>query len=112
MPAPALACALFALVAHAYLISVTHFHRLETAASAATAAWQGAGDAAPPISTNSHAQCLSCRLQRNFTFDLHHSAPLIAPPQPIAADHRARQPEAHASRVLLKSAGRAPPPLT
>ena len=110
MPTPALACVLFALIAHAYLISVTHFHRLETATSPASAAWEGRGDEAPPVSTNSHAQCLSCRLQRNFTFDLHHSTPVVAPPQPIGADRRAHQPEAHASRVLLKGAGRAPPP--
>ena len=101
---------LLALVCHAFLVGATHFHRVqkaEGAPSAAAISRQGGGEQSPP--SGGHAQCLLCRLQRNFISDLQHSAPALAAPVCEAAG-RADLPATPAHGAYFPApSGRAPP---
>lgn len=114
---PLLSALLLVLFAHAFMASATHFHRPETGgANRATAGNNvstpacGARDNAENARDASfHAQCLLCRLQRNFVADLSHADARTA-----AAPQTHEGGEAHAvlhfsQGSFLIPAGRAPP---
>lgn len=107
------AALLLALLAHAVLVSTTHFHRAGQAASAAPPGVSQARDAkdsgASPDAGGQHAQCLLCRLQRNLVSDLHDSTPSFAAPQRISPRFAAPPVLSDADRSFLIPAGRAPP---
>lgn len=103
--------ALLCLVAHALFVSVTHHHSPRQNLSAqvtesVTAADTGNSGAVPD--SNSDAHCLSCRLQRNFTSNVHTASVLIHPlEEPISREALFLQPGSAGSSLLLR--GRAPP---
>lgn len=100
---------LLALTAHAAFASVTHFHS-PSGAAATQGALQGReeGGRGAPL-TGGDAQCLLCRLQRNYVLGLRHATPAAAAPPAQALEHDyLRNASARASRSLLRS-GRAPP---
>lgn len=114
---PLLSALLLVLFAHAFMASATHFHRPETAgAKSATAATSAStpsfgvrGDAEDARDANFHAQCLLCRLQRNFVADLHHrDARTTATPQ-RHEDDQAHVILSFSQGAFLIPAGRAPP---
>ena len=117
---PLLSALLLVLFAHAFMVSATHFHRTERAGVAAAAAAATlasslscgeSNDAEDGRDASFHAQCLLCRLQRNFVSDLYH-----ADSQTAATPHRhegdaARPARSFSQDAFLVPAGRAPPPL-
>jgi hypothetical protein len=102
---------LLVLMAHALVASTTHFHRLANAGAESTrnafVSRDGDGRNVPPAGDD--AQCLLCRLQRNFISGIRHAAPALAPLQVEALDYEPlRNVSARAARALLRH-GRAPP---
>lgn len=96
---------------HAFLASATHFHRTAPAPAGQERATQvGDGkDATGTADAGGHAQCLLCRLQRNFVADAQkESAPVSAPPTALLA---AELPPSlcHVARPFSVPSGRAPP---
>src|ERR1044071_205460 len=108
----AVACVLLALFVHAFVVSATHCHRFEL--SGGTNAPAGVSvserdEAGHLAETDAHAQCLLCRLQRGFTFDLDSSPLLVGPTTrpTLAVEHPAVL--SHASQPFGVPSGRAPP---
>ncbi|MCA1634333.1 MAG: hypothetical protein LC802_11740 [Acidobacteria bacterium] len=101
---------LLALIWHAFLVSSTHIHRVQSSEdelAVASMGSSGGAEHAPP--SGGHAQCLLCRLQRNFISDLQHTVPAIAAPATEAqGDAELPSPPASAAHLLLPS-GRGPP---
>jgi hypothetical protein len=103
---------LLVLFAHAFLASVTHFHRFER--------WNGAlSDLRPCVvsqdaaertpDASGHTQCLHCGLQRNFISDLYQAAPHIAPPPQPESTYESIPAISSSDRGFLAPTGRAPP---
>src|SRR5688500_16340182 len=98
-------------MAHAFVASATHFHRGADASalydSAALVGEQRDGQSAPL--SGDDAQCLLCRLQRDFVSELRGAALALAPP-PAEPVGYASLTNVHArpTRTLLPP-GRAPP---
>ncbi len=111
---PLLSALLLVLFAHAFMASATHFHRPEQgralpAVSTSTPSCGVSDDADKARDASFHAQCLLCRLQRNFVSDLSHAdARTTATPQ----THEGNASHAVLSFLqgaFLIPAGRAPP---
>ncbi|HZI17392.1 MAG TPA: hypothetical protein VEY09_02265 [Pyrinomonadaceae bacterium] len=106
---------LFALTAHALFASTSHFHT--GLAADATARLDGAGRVAGQQDTGgagksgAHAQCLLCRLQRDFVSVLRHGVPQVVAPQALARRAPHATDPAVASATLLSPVGRGPPSL-
>jgi hypothetical protein len=102
---------LLVLTAHAFVASSTHFHRsaltgLVHAQSTAVGSEEG-GQGAPQAGDD--AQCLLCRLQRNFVSGVQHERPTVAPLPAEAVKYEPLQNiSVRAASALLRS-GRAPP---
>lgn len=101
---------LLVLVAHAFVVSATHFHTLSVPADGSSQAALQSRDAteqsAPP---SGDANCFLCRLQREFAGGVQQSAPALAPPPAISAEHEfTRKTTVRTARLLLRC-GRAPP---
>lgn len=105
---------LLVLLAHALLVSATHFHvnaaaGLDSArASGASVTRQDESRKAPLA--NGEEQCLVCRLQRNFNGGLmRHATPEVA--SPLAKPHALTSPEQASAQTAqrLSAKGRAPP---
>jgi Protein of unknown function (DUF2946) len=110
-PRAAAGLLLLVLTAHAFVAGATHFHRrVVSGAHASRVALHGGdadGQSVPPA--GDEAQCLLCRLQRNFVSDLQSTTLAFAPPAADALRYAApRKVSARAVRFLAPS-GRAPP---
>lgn len=62
------------ILAHAFFVSVTHHHKsvqspVFAAIASVSADYNGGSGTAPESTSDAH--CLSCRLQRNFTSNVH-----------------------------------------
>jgi len=99
-------------LAHAFFVSVTHHHGLSRTLSpdaiATLTADDDGGSGAEPGS-GGDAHCLSCRLQRNFSSNIHTATVLVQPiEKPLY-----REPPLLIERCLRGSSllirGRAPP---
>ena len=102
---------LLAVTAHAFVGSATHFHRAAAPeAQSAHAVLTGSerGGRSAPLPGDA-AQCILCRLQRNFVSDVQDAALAVAPlPAEPPGYEDLRDISARATRSLLRS-GRAPP---
>lgn len=107
-----MALALLLLVAHAFLASTTHFHRIERDDKTLASSSLSARDFSEPeggLESNSHAQCLLCRLQRNFVAELSNPVLSIAAAlQKLPCDEISHTLHPLNGAFLLP-AGRAPP---
>lgn len=109
---PAASALLLVLFAHAFLVNATHCHRFARAVAPGAEYGIGVGgreDLGRPSDVGGEAQCVLCRLQRNFVTDFHKiSTPVGAPRQ---EGQRYRPPPALSttSRAFSVPQGRAPP---
>ncbi|HSE96716.1 MAG TPA: hypothetical protein VLD57_00510 [Blastocatellia bacterium] len=74
------AVALLCLVAHAVLVSATHYHiapHLAKKGSSAALESRRESDQNRPHGSDNHNHCLSCRLHRNFVSGIHSSAVIL-----------------------------------
>jgi hypothetical protein len=104
--------ALLALLAHAFLVGATHFHRVGglVTANAQGAAVSRPEDGRKAPRTNGEEQCLACRLQRNFASGLmRHAAPEVAPPTARLIGFAALERTPTPNAPTLSATGRAPP---
>ncbi|MBC7930016.1 MAG: hypothetical protein H7Z38_05550 [Rubrivivax sp.] len=102
---------LLVLMAHGFVASTTHFHRLAVATApgysgAALSANEETRDAPP---AGGHAQCLVCRLQRNFISDLQQTIPAIAAPLATALAYETLTDTFVRNVRFLSPSGRGPP---
>lgn len=108
---PAASLLLLGLFCHAFLVSATHYHR-SSVSSAKTQSGAVLGvreDSTGLPETGGHAQCLLCRLQRNFVADYHkESTPIGAPRQVISLSDLSPTPSP-VTRPFSVPSGRAPP---
>lgn len=108
----AMSALLLGLFVHAFLVSSTHAHRVERAGGAIQSRQLSAGrntEAERPADAGMHAQCLLCRLQRNFVSDLPDSRPFVISLQPGPLSCNVPQVTTHSTNAFLVPAGRAPP---
>lgn len=107
-----MACVLLALFVHAFVVSATHCHRIDgrgTTNAPTGVSVSDKGDAGGLAESDAHAQCLLCRLQRGFTFDLDRSPLLVGPAlRPAVALERPAE-LSPATRPFGVPSGRAPP---
>jgi hypothetical protein len=103
---------LLVLLAHAFVVSATHFHvaaGLDASRASGAAASRPDESSKAPLA-NGEEQCLACRLQRNFNSGLMRhatpevAAPLARPVVPVALE----QASAHSAH-RISATGRAPP---
>lgn len=99
------------LIAHAAFVSVTHHHSaLPVIAAPAADSFiaNDKNDSNPAPDSSSDAHCLSCRLQRNFTANVHPACVVVQSfREPIRRETPKAQPSYSGSSLLLF--GRAPP---
>lgn len=103
---------LLLLLAHAFLVSATHFHRvagLNSSQASGTALSRSDEGRKAPL-TNGEEQCVVCRLQRNFNSGLmHHAAPEVAAPVVNSVVLTSLEEASAQSAHTLSATGRAPP---
>ena len=101
---------LLVLALHAFVASATHFHTSFAPANGASqAVLEGRDDAGQNTAPSGDANCLLCRLQRDFVGGVQPAAPALAPPPAVASEHEPfRETHVNTTRLLLR-AGRAPP---
>jgi hypothetical protein len=101
---------LLLLFGHAFLVSATHCHRSAWSAKGQSGVVLGVREDATGLTeTGVHAQCLLCRLQRNFVADYHKvSTPLDAPRQVLSLGELP-PPLSPVARPFSVPSGRAPP---
>lgn len=75
--------AMLVLLAHAFLVSVTHHHSSHPYATEATASItnDARGESGTTPGSAGDAHCLSCRLQRNFSTNVHPPSVIVQPLQ-------------------------------
>lgn len=100
------------LIWHAFFVTATHFHRDvrpgATTAACEVNAGRDDGGEQPGVAT-AHAQCLLCRLQRNFICDLEQGIhATLAPPAEELRRASFTRPF-HSRTSFLTPSGRAPP---
>jgi hypothetical protein len=109
----ALSVLLLVLFAHAFIVSATHMHRLERAAGAASAGHvlsvRDSHSAEQSGESGAHAQCLLCRLQRNFISDYPDSSLTVAAPPLSGLSYDVRPSLTANFSAFLTPSGRAPP---
>lgn len=104
-------CLLF-LLSHAFLVSATHFHRVDLGNLSATDLSTSVASDSGQLSTNeaaSHTQCLLCRLQRGFISDFERNTPSLLRPQIISSTTEHTRPAFSSRRAWRLLRGRAPP---
>ena len=99
------------ILAHAFFVSVTHHHKSVQspvfAAIASVAADDNRGTGTAPEST-SDAHCLSCRLQRNFTSNVHPASMVVQSlEEPLRLEASLSEPGLPGSCFIFSN--RAPP---
>ena len=100
------------LICHAFLVSATHFHRdARPGAPAATVGVSAGSDegTAPASVAFNHAQCLLCRLQRNFICDLEQGIPAMPAPPADTLRRESLTTPLHSPTFYLTHFGRGPP---
>lgn len=100
------------LICHAFLATTTHFHRdVRPGAAPVTLGLSAGGDegATQPNVANGHAQCVLCRLQRNFVCDLEQGIPTTLAPLARDTTRAVRAAAIHSRVSFLAPSGRAPP---
>ncbi|MCA1626439.1 MAG: hypothetical protein LC742_00505 [Acidobacteria bacterium] len=109
--AKALAPALLCLLAHAFIVSATHYHRVNLVDSSSTPGTSVSDQRSSRAADNvaGHSQCLLCRLQRGFTTDLQKSTPSVAAPRQALVVFPHFDTASYAGRNSLIRRGRAPP---
>jgi hypothetical protein len=101
---------LLALFGHAFVVSATHLHRVPLADGASASAGVGErGEAEQSPASGSHAECLLCRLQRNYVSDLQHTTPEIAAPERQSQGRPGSRAVSTSSAHFLAPSGRGPP---
>lgn len=103
---------LLLLLAHAFIVSAMHSHRIRFDDRASESVHVIAGshsDGDEGLEANGHAQCLLCRLQRSLIADLYNPASISAPSLQKFAYGEALTAPAHSNESFLIPAGRAPP---
>ncbi|HEU4595218.1 MAG TPA: hypothetical protein VFS10_08760 [Pyrinomonadaceae bacterium] len=101
---------LLALFGHAFVVSATHFHRVRVAGGASASVCVGErGEAGQSPASGSHAECLLCRLQRNYVSDLQHTTPSISAPESRPAGRLSARAASVSTAHFLAPSGRAPP---
>jgi hypothetical protein len=101
---------LLALFGHAFFVSATHFHRVVRAEGASPVASVGErGDSGQTPASGGHAECLLCRLQRNYVSDLQQTSPAIAAPEHRPQGHVGTRAVSPSAAHLIAPSGRAPP---
>jgi hypothetical protein len=103
---------LLVLFAHAFLVNATHFHRF--ARAVAPGAEQGIGvggreDVGRQSEAGAEAQCVLCRLQRNFVTDAHGVSTPVGPARQERQLHCLPPALSGNSRAFSVPQGRAPP---
>ncbi len=103
---------LLVLLAHAFIVSATHFHSFKgldpSRASGAALSRADEGHKAPLA--NGEEQCLACRLQRNFNSGLmRHATPEVAAPASKSAAFAALEQAPAPTAPKLPATGRGPP---
>ncbi|HEV2706407.1 MAG TPA: hypothetical protein VGV59_10815 [Pyrinomonadaceae bacterium] len=112
---PLLSALLLLLFAHAFMASATHFHRPASAGatsaanSAPTASYGVRDEADTERDASFHAQCLLCRLQRNFISDLAHADARTAATPQTHEGGTSHLVLSFSQGTFLIPAGRAPP---
>ena len=101
------------LTAHAFVVSAAHNHRFQLGAGWPDSPHIHAGKSTAPDqgseANNNHAQCLLCRLQRNFVAELsRHSSVAVAPSEKFSS-YTVDPLSLHSSGAFFAPAGRAPP---
>lgn len=108
-----MALILLFLITHAFLVSAAHSHRslLEQTSSDASRSAHATRDAPTENGweANSHAQCLLCRLQRNFIAEMGGQSAQPAAPEDSFQSSLDPLNSPPSNGVLLAPAGRAPP---
>lgn len=100
------------LICHAFLASATHFHRDVRPGVSPVALGLSAGgdeDATQPNVATGHAQCLLCRLQRNFVCELEQGIPATLAPPAVAFTRGLHADTIHSRESFLTPSGRGPP---
>jgi hypothetical protein len=101
---------LLALFGHAFVVSATHFHRVPLADGASASAGVGErGEAGQSPASGGHAECLLCRLQRNYVSDLQHTTPVVVAPERQPQGHLGPRAFSPSAAHFLAPTGRAPP---
>lgn len=109
---PAAPVVLLLLFVHAFVVSATHIHRFERggALKAQTGVSLGSReDSNPSTEAGGHAQCLLCRLQRNFVTDYHKTTLPAGPPHQKTLASGPSPAFSLVTRPYSVPAGRAPP---
>jgi len=109
---PAASVLLLVLFAHAFLVNATHCHRF--ARAIAPGAEQGIGvggreDLGRQSEAGGDAQCVLCRLQRNFVTDFHRVSTPVGAPRHECQRHCLPPTLSTDSRAFSVPQGRAPP---
>jgi hypothetical protein len=102
---------LLILTAHAFVASATHFHHLTSlgADSTQTALLNREESGKSTPLAGDDAQCLLCRLQRNFASAVPHAVPTATPLLADAVEEQSLQETAVSTARSLLRSGRAPP---
>lgn len=105
--------ALLLLIAHAFLVTASHFHTSANSVRTPPVHGPAASESVPSEDTPNaarHAQCPLCNLQRNFVAEVGDHLPVIAGPsqQPLLCVTFRSRP--HVNESNPASPGRAPPP--
>ena len=103
---------LLVLLAHAFVVSATHFHSftgLDTSRANGSSLSQHDEGRKAPLA-NGEEQCLVCRLQRNFNNGLmRHATPQVVAPDAKSAAFAALEQTCTPTARILSAKGRAPP---
>ena len=100
------------LICHAFLVSATHFHRDVRPGARTTTVGLSAGSdegTEPSSVAFNHAQCLLCRLQRNFICDLEQGIPAMPAPPADSPRREDLTAHFHSRTFYLTRSGRGPP---
>ncbi len=101
---------LLALFGHAFFASATHFHRVRSAGGSSPVASVGEREGAQQSPTSGgHAECLLCRLQRNYVSNLQHTTTEIVAPACRPQGHLDTWAASVSAAHFLAPSGRAPP---
>jgi hypothetical protein len=109
---PAASVLLLVLFAHAFLVNATHCHRFARSSAPGTehgSGLSGREDTGRPTEAGGDAQCVLCRLQRNFVTDFQRVSTPVGPARQEC--QRYCQPPAlsNNARAFSVPQGRAPP---
>lgn len=107
---PAAALLLLFIFCHAFLVSTTHCHRSTLGAGLGGAAVSGVREDATGLpETGGHAQCLLCRLQRNFVADYQKVSVTVSAPRQALRTGELPPALSPVTRPFSVPSGRAPP---